>query len=42
MTDPKDDIRGRQKGRAMVMALALGAFVILMFLITIVKMSGAE
>ena len=37
----KDDrqIRNRQKGRALVMALALGAFVILMFAITIAKMS---
>ena len=37
----KDDrqIRARQKGRALVMALALGAFVILMFAITIAKMS---
>jgi hypothetical protein len=33
------DIRGRQKSRALVMALALGAFVILMFAITIAKMS---
>lgn len=33
------DVRARQKGRALVMALALGAFVILMFAITIAKMS---
>jgi hypothetical protein len=34
-----DGVRARQKSRAMVMALALGAFVILMFAITIAKMS---
>ena len=34
-----DKIRARQKSRALVMALALGAFVILMFAITIAKMS---
>jgi hypothetical protein len=34
-----DRIRARQKSRALVMALALGAFVILMFAITIAKMS---
>jgi hypothetical protein len=33
------DIRARQKSRALVMALALGAFVILMFAITIAKMT---
>jgi hypothetical protein len=37
---PDDDkLRARQKSRAIVMALALGAFVILMFAITIAKMS---
>ena len=35
----EDRIRARQKSRALVMALALGAFVILMFAITIAKMS---
>ena len=35
----EDRIRARQKGRATVMALALGAFVILMFAITIAKMN---
>ncbi len=34
-----DEIRARQKSRALVTALALGAFVILMFAITIAKMS---
>lgn len=40
--DPRDDedaIRARQKSRATMMALLLGAFVILMFAITIAKMS---
>ena len=36
---PDDAYRKRQKSRALVMALALGAFVILMFLITIAKMT---
>ncbi len=36
---PDDPYRKRQKGRALVMALALGAFVIHLFLITIAKMS---
>jgi hypothetical protein len=34
-----DQIRARQKSRALMMALALGAFVILLFAITIAKMS---
>ena len=39
-TEPGDDpIRRRQRSRALVTALALGAFVILMFAITIAKMS---
>ncbi len=33
-------IRARQQARARVMALALGAFVILVFAISIVKMTG--
>jgi hypothetical protein len=36
---PKDPIRARQKSRALVMALALGALVILLFAITIAKMT---
>ena len=35
----EEKIRTRQKSRALVTALALGAFVILMFAITIAKMS---
>lgn len=42
---PKDpdteEIRRRQRGRALVMALALGAFVVLLYLITIVRI-GAQ
>ena len=38
--EPTDDeIRARQKSRARVMAIALGLFVILMFAITIAKMT---
>ena len=38
MTDPHDQqIRERQRSRAVVMALALGAFVILLFFITMAK-----
>ncbi len=36
---PEDRIRARQKSRALVMALALGALVILLFAITIAKMT---
>ena len=36
---PEDKIRSRQRSRALVMALALGAFVILLFAITIAKMT---
>jgi hypothetical protein len=35
-----EQVRSRQKSRALVTALALGAFVILMFAITIVKMAA--
>jgi hypothetical protein len=36
--DPlQDEIRRRQKGRALVMALLLGAFVVLVYAITIVR-----
>ena len=39
MTDPRDDeIRRRQKTRAIIMALLLGAFVLLVYAITIAKM----
>ena len=37
--DDQDLIRKRQRDRARVMALLLGGFVILMFAITIAKMS---
>ena len=43
MTPPEPDengLRGRQKGRAFVMALALGAFVVLLYFITIAKMAA--
>ena len=36
--DP-EEVRRRQKSRAMVMAVLLGTFVVLMFAITIAKMS---
>ena len=40
--DPRrqDEIRARQRGRAVVMAIALAAFVALMYFITIARMSG--
>jgi hypothetical protein len=39
VSDPRDDeIRRRQKARAVIMALLLGAFVILVYAITIAKM----
>ena len=37
--DPQDEIRRRQKSRAVVMALALGALVILFYAISIAKMT---
>ncbi len=43
MTDPREDeIRRRQKARAVIMAVLLGAFVVLVYAITIAKMSGQE
>jgi hypothetical protein len=37
--DPRDsEIRRRQKARALIMALLLGAFVVLVYAITIAKM----
>jgi hypothetical protein len=40
MTDPRDDeIRRRQKARALIMAVLLAGFVILVYAITIAKMS---
>ncbi|HWH23086.1 MAG TPA: hypothetical protein VNT25_07360 [Allosphingosinicella sp.] len=41
MKEPGEDRRARQKSRALVMAIALAAFVILMYFITIAKMSLA-
>ena len=42
MTQPEDElIRARQRERARLMGWLLGAFVILMFLITIAKMGLA-
>jgi accessory gene regulator protein AgrB len=39
MTDLRDnEIRRRQKARAIIMALLLGAFVLLVYAITIAKM----
>jgi len=34
------EVRRRQRGRAVVMALALGAFAVLLFLITIVRIGS--
>jgi hypothetical protein len=42
MNPDEERIRARQKSRATMMALALAAFVILMFAITIAKMSVAQ
>ena len=39
LRDPQDEIRRRQKSRALVMALILGALVILFYAISIAKMS---
>ena len=36
---PEDEIRRRQRERARVMAWLLGAFVVLLFFITIAKMT---
>lgn len=39
MTDPRDDeIKRRQRTRAIIMALLLGGFVVLVYAITIAKM----
>jgi len=35
----EDEIRRRQRARAIIMALLLGAFVILVYAITVAKMS---
>ena len=38
MPRPEDEVVRRQRARARIMALLLGAFVVLLFLITIAKM----
>ena len=38
----QDEIRRRQKSRALIMAMLLAAFVILVYAITIARMSGAR
>jgi hypothetical protein len=46
MSDPgrgpldEEEVRARQRSRAIVMALFLSAFVVLMYFITIARMSG--
>ena len=40
--DQTDEIRRRQRARAKVMALLLGAFVLLMFGVSIAKMSISQ
>jgi hypothetical protein len=43
MTDPdQDEIRRRQRSRAVIMALLLGAFVILVYAISMVRMSMGQ
>lgn len=43
MTGPdQDEIRRRQRSRAIIMALLLGAFVILVYAISIVRMSMGQ
>jgi len=36
-----EEVRRRQRGRALVMALGLGALVVLIYFITIAKMAAA-
>jgi hypothetical protein len=38
VTERDDEIRRRQKARALIMAVLLGAFVVLVYAITIAKM----
>ena len=42
MTPEEEVIRARQHDRARIMAWLLGAFVVLMFLITIAKVSAGK
>jgi hypothetical protein len=40
--EQEKEVRRRQRSRALVMALLLGAFVILVYAITIARMGGAQ
>lgn len=40
--DPQDEVRRRQRSRALVMGVALMAFVVLLYFITIAKMAVAS
>jgi hypothetical protein len=40
VADTGDAVRGRQRGRAIVMAVLLGALVVLIFLVTIAKIKA--
>ena len=42
VNDRDDEIRRRQRSRAVIMAVLLGLFAVLVYAITIVKMSGQE
>ena len=42
MTPEAEVVRARQRDRAKIMAWMLGAFVVLMFLITIAKVSAGK
>ena len=42
MTPEEEVVRARQRDRAKIMAWMLGAFVVLMFLITIAKVSAGK
>lgn len=42
MTPEEEVVRARQRDRARIMAWMLGAFVVLMFLITIAKVSAGK
>jgi hypothetical protein len=41
LPDPLAEIRRRQRSRALLMALGLGGFVVLVYFITIARMGGA-
>jgi hypothetical protein len=42
MSRPEDELTKRQRERARLMALLLGAFVILLFFVTLAKVSGGR